>query len=241
MLLAGLPAGTEDALAERVLGPRLHAVRTLPEAIAELERQPWDLAVVDHALAGGGGVDLLRRIRALSWGADLPTLYCAPSALPTETARLLVGALRVARLFFHPLDPGAISEQVRSALFPGADPAPSAPRTAADLASAVAGVWDKFRDLTLDRVAVLEDAAVALSTGELDAELRRRAEREAHKLSGAVGTFGFTQASQVARSVELLLQGDAPLEPEDAVRLSEWVGRLREQLEGRHPDAPEGA
>lgn len=57
-----------------------------------------------------------------------------------------------------------------------------------------------------DRLTVLEQAVIALQQGNLGDELRQKAEQEAHKLAGALGTFGFAEGSQLAKEIEQLLQ-----------------------------------
>jgi diguanylate cyclase (GGDEF)-like protein len=131
----------------------------------------------------------------------------------------------------------AREERVRQAV--AVQPA-GAPSPASALAGALAGAWERFRETVLGRVQVLEEAVVALLEGRLDEETRRRAEREAHKLAGSVGTFGFAEGSRIARYLEQALAGHAPLEQADALRLSERVVALRRELE-RDPSAPAAA
>jgi diguanylate cyclase (GGDEF)-like protein len=95
----------------------------------------------------------------------------------------------------------------------------------------MAVLWDKFRDGMFRRVDAVDEAALALLEGRLDEEVRRAAEREAHKLAGAVGTFGFTEASRLAREAELMLEGTRPLTPAEVLRLSEITVALRRELE----------
>jgi diguanylate cyclase (GGDEF)-like protein len=106
----------------------------------------------------------------------------------------------------------------------------------AKLGSAVAGIWEKFRGATLERVATLDGAVIALLGGELESGLRREAEREAHKLAGSVGTFGFAHGSELAREIELLLGGADAISESQTLRLSELTVALREELE--RPIAP---
>ena len=69
---------------------------------------------------------------------------------------------------------------------------------------AMAAIWERSRDVILGRVAVLEGAVLSLLAGDLAADSRRQAEREAHKLAGTVGTFGFWDASKLAHEAEEL-------------------------------------
>ena len=101
------------------------------------------------------------------------------------------------------------------------------------VATSLAALWDKFRDGMFRRVDVLDEAAVALLAGRLDEAGRRAAEREAHKLAGSVGTFGFAEASRMGREAELMLEGTRPLGPAEVLRLSELAVAIRRELE--HP------
>ncbi|MFB2921400.1 response regulator [Aerosakkonema funiforme] len=74
------------------------------------------------------------------------------------------------------------------------------------LQSAVGGLWEKFKDKIINRIAVLEQASEALLAGTLNDRLREQAIREAHKLAGSLGTFGFVKGSSIAREIEELLQ-----------------------------------
>lgn len=100
-----------------------------------------------------------------------------------------------------------------------------------DALAAIAALWDQFKDVNMQRLAVVDEAAIAQLAGQLDPELRRKAEREAHKLAGSVGTFGFAQGSILAREIELLLAGETPLGQAQTLRLSELAVSLRRELE----------
>lgn len=97
--------------------------------------------------------------------------------------------------------------------------------------AALAEIWERSKETILGRVAVLEQATTALLEGTLETALRQQAEHEAHKLTGSLGTFGFAQGSRLAREMEHLLQAEAPLGQTEALRLSELVVTLRQELE----------
>jgi diguanylate cyclase (GGDEF)-like protein len=96
---------------------------------------------------------------------------------------------------------------------------------------AMSAIWERSRDVIMGRVVVLEAAVLALLAGNLTPESRRQAEREAHKLAGTVGTFGFDEASSLAREAEELLGGTQPIDSSDTVRLSNLAAQIRRQLE----------
>src|SRR5690242_8060713 len=92
-------------------------------------------------------------------------------------------------------------------------------------------LWERFKGTMANRVAVLEQAAVALLEGTLTAELRRQAEREAHRLAGSVGTFGFTEGARLAQEIEHMVQAGVALEQMHALQLSDLVVALLKELQ----------
>lgn len=76
-----------------------------------------------------------------------------------------------------------------------------------DPTAVIRAIWNSNRDEVMGRVAVLEDAVAAMIEGRLSPEDRSAAERDAHKLAGAAGTFGFRRASESARELEGILAG----------------------------------
>ncbi|MCL1473549.1 response regulator [Argonema antarcticum] len=123
----------------------------------------------------------------------------------------------------------------------------------ASIQSAVAGIWEKFKDKIINRFAAIERANTALLAGTFNDELRQKAVSEAHKLAGSLGTFGFAEGSSLARKIEELLQiGDRESSigygesyqfrsddfkfsivnsPNRSVLFSELVAALRRELE----------
>jgi DNA-binding response OmpR family regulator/HPt (histidine-containing phosphotransfer) domain-containing protein len=104
---------------------------------------------------------------------------------------------------------------------------------------AVAALWEEARPRALERVAVVEDAVAALMAGALGDEERDRARAEAHKLAGALGTFGVPEGSTIARTLEEKLAA-GPVHA-DAPALAEAVLELRGAVErGRSADPAAG-
>lgn len=101
---------------------------------------------------------------------------------------------------------------------------------AADLRAEIETLWRARKDDVLARVTVVEEAVAAALAGELDAEQRDSATREAHKLAGVAGTFGFPGASERARELELTLRAPGAL---DAVvhRMAELTVAIRQELD----------
>ena len=67
------------------------------------------------------------------------------------------------------------------------------------LLSAQQEVWRRAAVSVLCRVETIQRAVSAFAAGGLDEQQRAEAEREAHKLAGSAGTFGFHGISRFAR------------------------------------------
>jgi len=78
--------------------------------------------------------------------------------------------------------------------------------------TAVAEIWERFKGTMTDRVAVLEQAAMALLEDTLDDDLRQQVGRAAHQLTSSLSTFGFTEGSRLAREIEHMFQTGVVLE-----------------------------
>jgi len=97
------------------------------------------------------------------------------------------------------------------------------------LDAAIAALWRDAQPRALDRVVVLEAAVAALRDGALDESTAAAATSEAHKLAGALGTFGMPDGSTRARAIELRLAGGVGAH--DAGELAEGVAALRAIVE----------
>ena len=97
----------------------------------------------------------------------------------------------------------------------------------------LAAIWLASRGILQEQVDVIERAVVAGIERRLDLEGQRDAGREAHKLAGSLGTFGFDEASRLARTLELALAATELIEPAQALELSRLVVDLQAEL--AHP------
>ena len=62
-------------------------------------------------------------------------------------------------------------------------------------------------------------------------ELRTQSEQLAHTLAGSLGTFGFSNGSQLARKIEHLLLNGKSLGTKEAKQLHKLVLALRQEIE----------
>jgi diguanylate cyclase (GGDEF)-like protein len=91
-------------------------------------------------------------------------------------------------------------------------------------------LWGRFQGQMLARVETLDEALAALVEARLDDELRRRAERDAHRLAGSAGTFGRHRASMFAHELEELFEGSAPIDLTGVPDALAQVESLRDEL-----------
>ncbi|WP_290653087.1 Hpt domain-containing protein, partial [Aquisalimonas sp.] len=207
-LCAGLPLELVEWLNRRL--PGLQAVGTAGarEARELLVQGDWALLVVDHDLGSHGGEPLVRAARGLS--PVLPVVYCLDPIDAPELVKPLVRDLAVNRVLFRPLDREELA--IAAARLVGVELPGVCPRTKSEeqLAAGVAALWQRARPSIAERIALLDEAVSALAAGVLPRERREQAQREAHKIAGSVGTFGFTIATYHARLLERLLAVDQP-------------------------------
>jgi DNA-binding response OmpR family regulator len=69
-------------------------------------------------------------------------------------------------------------------------------------------IWQRSKPKYRDRMKVLERAAADLRRHELSAKLQQQALHEAHTLIGALGSFGFDLAADLAKQIEQILQAE---------------------------------
>jgi diguanylate cyclase (GGDEF)-like protein len=93
-------------------------------------------------------------------------------------------------------------------------------------------IWERSRTSALEQIAAIEAASQLLSAGTLSIDRRRDAERNAHRLAGAIATFGFWQAATLAREAETLLEGSSSISEAGTTRLLTIGEEIRVHLAG---------
>lgn len=91
----------------------------------------------------------------------------------------------------------------------------------------LATVWQRNLPLVRQRLQSLRCAADQSHTGQLAPPVRLEAAEIAHKLAGSLGMFGYPQGSEIAKHLEVLLDGDHPL---SAAQFEELMGQLEKTL-----------
>jgi HPt (histidine-containing phosphotransfer) domain-containing protein len=91
----------------------------------------------------------------------------------------------------------------------------------------LAAVWQRGLPRLRGRLDELDRAAADGLGGTLSTEAREQAASIAHQLAGSLGMFGFTESTDTARELELLLEAPGPV---DSLTLQTLVLTLRQTL-----------
>lgn len=91
-------------------------------------------------------------------------------------------------------------------------------------------VTQHFRESSQQRLQFLEGIARSLQTHPLSSEQLVQASLEAHRLVGAMGTFGYDRGSELARNLEILLGREKPFSKQDISQMSDLVVCLQQEL-----------
>ncbi len=230
ILLAGLPEALAGFLEERLEACTLATCQTGGRALELLRDQSFDVLVADAETGDLDVGDLLAQVKAL--GAVPRHVFCYVTAahLAGHGQRLSSG--HGALLLLRPLDRQELLRRIAQAL--AIEPKLISGEGRDGL---LAKLWQKFRPGAFERLALVDAAAAGLLRGDLALADRREAERAAHKLAGSVGTYGLLEGSQIARRIERLLEGEAPVAQTDILLLCDLVEALRFELE-QTPAAP---
>jgi DNA-binding response OmpR family regulator/HPt (histidine-containing phosphotransfer) domain-containing protein len=104
--------------------------------------------------------------------------------------------------------------------------------------AAINEVWQRFQPRIYEQLTIIERASHDLLAQTPDGDVQA-ALAEAHTLAGALGTFGLSKGSQIARKIETLLGSDAlrqgsrqrVWESEETSRLQKLVRVLRQEID----------
>lgn len=95
------------------------------------------------------------------------------------------------------------------------------------LRAGMRAIWIGSLPRTREQLDVITRAAQCAVDGTLDDELRRSAERDAHRLAGSAGSFGFKDASPIARELESMFASGSV----DGAHALEVVAALRKMVD----------
>jgi DNA-binding response OmpR family regulator len=97
----------------------------------------------------------------------------------------------------------------------------------ADVLADVEQIWQAFQTKLAGAIALFEQTIDHFTQGTLDLELRERAQTEAHRLVGSLGTFGLPNGANLAQQLEQSFQ---TLGQTEAQRLSKLIQALKQAV-----------
>ena len=234
-LTVGLHIRHKARLHGRLTDVEFYSASDQSEALQILQsEEDIGLIVVDESL--DDAEIFLDKIKPL----EVPTIYCAGGEKSTGFLRSLVVDLGVAIVLVKPVDPDEMVRRAGEIL--------AAKRTVEETGSGVqdqmrarlAALWEKFEPANRERLNWLKTQFGDVLDGESKDEAgRREMEREAHKMVGALGTFGFPQATILAREIELHVAPDVSMAHLDGAQLMAWAQALEKELNNGSQGASE--
>ncbi|WP_088431528.1 response regulator [Halomicronema hongdechloris] len=96
--------------------------------------------------------------------------------------------------------------------------------------TALRSLWYRVSAQHHDRLAIVKRAVEALASETLSPDLYQQAYQAIHSLKGALGIFGLTHGSELARAIEDLLMEQSPLSPQQQSQLWELIEALEQAL-----------
>jgi len=101
------------------------------------------------------------------------------------------------------------------------------------LTEAINRLWAQFLPQMRGRVDTLETAAAAFAANKLSSAQQVQANDAAHKLAGALGSFGLTKGTVLARELEIMYSRESGPDSALAARLGQIAAELRTLIENR--------
>lgn len=235
LLTIGLHIRHKARLHGRLKDVEFRSANDRAEALAILEAEKMDMLVVDEALEQA--TEFLEMVKNM----EIPTIFCAESQKSTTYLRSLVVDLGVDVVLVKPIDPDELVRRAGELMLATRTKDQEADPILAEMANRLAKMWEKFAPANRERVEWIKGKVLDLFDGEeLDEAARREMEREAHKLVGALGTFGFPRASIVAREIEMHVSPTKGKPMLDPPQLLEWIQAIAREIE-KDPQAPSSA
>ncbi len=101
------------------------------------------------------------------------------------------------------------------------------------IAKALDTMWAQYQSQILERVAVLEAAASAVTASKLSTSEREAAQAAAHKLAGTLGMFNLKRGTDLARELEQTYAQPSALPAASGQQFASMAAELRTMIENR--------
>jgi DNA-binding response OmpR family regulator len=225
-LTVGLHIRHKARLHGRLTDVEFHSASTMQEALEVIEGDgPFDLLVLDENMPDSGL--FLQKIRPLK----IPTVCCLESEKSTGFMKSLVQDLQVDCVLIKPVDPDEMVRKTGELLSASRRVEDDGLGVQDEMKARLAALWEKFGPTNQQRLQTIKEQILDhLDGDEKDENDRREMEREAHKMVGALGTFGFPQATVLAREIEFHVSPTKNIAPIDGHQLILWIQAIEREL-----------
>jgi diguanylate cyclase (GGDEF)-like protein len=234
ILVAGLPAEVVREIGLRLAGVVVSEFEDTKELARVARKGEARLVVLTDALPEEDSINVARHAREYS--DDIRIAYCF-STTRSELALRALTEIGVDRFFLSPLD---VEEMLRElANMARVELLAPQPSPGGHAAAAIFEAWGRASAPTLQKIDMLEDAAIAVLDNSLTPALRASAQLEAQTLSELAARFGFQSGSEVAGDIAERFASES-LTAVDGVAISEELLLLRQHLSGPPQRPPSG-
>lgn len=182
-------------------GYQVKSARSAQEARQVLARTKVDAAIVDGQLPGLTGAGYIQEVRQTQ--PQLPILFASAFWRDLKSHELLTKQLGVARILHKPYTPHELLVWVEAVLAPKAAKAQGV-EDDEDIAASIAALSAAYGARLHEKHQELAAAVKRAQRGS--SEALEEALKLAHKLHGTAGSYGFTQVSAAAGSLEKQLR-----------------------------------
>jgi len=176
---------------------------TVKEAAAFLTEGGFHHLVLDSHVKAS--LEFLKKLAELPQFNNLKRAVCLDREYNKPEVIHAVLALKVSRIFYHPIEPRELVRELAGGLKlkTPAVPLYRPKQEGGKLKHAAGPLLAKFQEVSRSRVLHI---MVEFPNAEGHPEIRRELQREAHKLKGSLGSFGFPKGSELARELETVLR-----------------------------------
>ena len=203
-LLVGFDRPLHNRLTQLCPGTWLDRVESVEEALSFLKEVSYDRLILDSHVPNS--LHFLRHLNSSPEFTKLKRAVCLDREYNQPQVIHAVLALKVSRVFYHPVEPKEIARELASS---ARQRAPSISLVPNDTKQSrtIGPLVKTFKEVSRSRLMrMMVDAPHATC----DSSIRRELEREAHKLKGSLGSFGFPRGSELAKKLESLLRTEQP-------------------------------
>jgi diguanylate cyclase (GGDEF)-like protein len=177
---------------------------SVEEAVAHLKEGGYDYLILDSHVPNS--LEFLKQLANVPELKGMKRAVCLDREYNKPHVIHAVVSMRVSRVFYHPIEPGEVAREIASGVklktpaIPLVTRNPKKERT-------IGPLLQTFKEVNRSRVLrMMVEAPKAFH----DPAVRRELERDAHKLKGSLGSFGFPRGTEIAAQLETILRYDNP-------------------------------